>query len=162
MAAAAKTTNLIQDAISETKPGSSRRISSPEFSADFADFDDDDLEYMDLTRTTGASDESLQFGDDVKVWTEKDASWEAPAKAKKRKSADTGYAAAESQFPDVYQLLGADPPAPTPGRRSATKVSSPSFMISQQDELENSSLLNCSRVRKTDLPRCPWMGLPLL
>ncbi|PTB42992.1 hypothetical protein M441DRAFT_25099 [Trichoderma asperellum CBS 433.97] len=119
--AAAKTTNLIQDAISETKPGSSRRISSPEFSADFADFDDDDLEYMDLTRTTGASDESLQFGDDVKVWTEKDASWEAPAKAKKRKSADTGYAAAESQFPDVYQLLGADPPAPTPGRRSATK-----------------------------------------
>ncbi|KAL9489130.1 hypothetical protein ACSS6W_001407 [Trichoderma asperelloides] len=120
--AAAKTTNPIQDAISETKPGSSRRISSPEFSADFADFDDDDLEYMDLTRTTGASDESVQFGDDVKVWTEKDASWEAPTKAKKRKSADTGYAAAESQFLDVYQLLGADPPAPTPGRRSATKA----------------------------------------
>ncbi|KAL6902631.1 hypothetical protein GGI43DRAFT_402371 [Trichoderma evansii] len=119
---ASKTTNLKHDAISETKPGSSRRISSPEFSTDFADFDDDDLEYMDLTRTTGASDDSLEFGDDVEVWTEKDASWEATLpKAKKRKSADTGNAAVESQFPDVYQLLGADPPAPTPGRRSATK-----------------------------------------
>lgn len=130
MAAATKSTILKQDGISETKSGSLRRISSPEFPTDFADFDDDDLEYMDLTRTTGASDEeSLQFGDDVKVWTEKDASWEAPLpQAKKRKSADTGDACAESQFPDVYQLLGADPPVPTPGRRSAKKVSFPSFM----------------------------------
>ncbi|KAL7924297.1 hypothetical protein ACQKWADRAFT_287922 [Trichoderma austrokoningii] len=121
--AAAKSTILKQDGASKTKPGLSRRISSPEFGADFADFDDDDLEYMDLTRTTGASDESLEFGDDVKVWTEKDASWEALLpQAKKRKSADTSDAAAKSQFPDVYQLLGADPPAPTPGRRSAQKT----------------------------------------
>ncbi|EHK48142.1 hypothetical protein TRIATDRAFT_262699 [Trichoderma atroviride IMI 206040] len=120
-----KSSVLKQDGISKTKSGSLRRISSPEFSTDFADFDDDDLEYMDLTRTTGASDEeSLQFGDDVKVWTEKDASWEAPLpQAKKRKSADTGDASAESQFPDVYQILGADPPVLTPGRRSAKKMS---------------------------------------
>ncbi|KAK1244945.1 hypothetical protein MKX08_004574 [Trichoderma sp. CBMAI-0020] len=119
-----KSSVLKQNGISETKSGSLRRISSPEFSTDFADFDDDDLEYMDLTRTTGASDEeSLQFGDDVKVWTEKDASWEAPLpQAKKRKSTDTGNASAESQFLDVYQLLGADPPVPTPGRRSAKKA----------------------------------------
>lgn len=162
MAETAKGTNLKRDDISETKPGSFRRISSPEFGADFADFDDDDLEYMDLTRTTGASDDSLQFGDDVKVWTEKDASWEAPLpKAKKRKSADTGDAAAESQFPDVYQLLGADPPAPTPGRRSAKKVSSSSFMTPLENELENSLLLNYPRLRKMNLPRCLWMGLPL-
>ncbi|PNP47420.1 hypothetical protein TGAMA5MH_01239 [Trichoderma gamsii] len=119
-----KSSVLKQDGSSETKSGLLRRISSPEFGTDFADFDDDDLEYMDLTRTTGVSDEeSLQFGDDVKVWTEKDASWEAPLpQAKKRKSADTGDASAESQFPDVYQLLGADPPVPTPGRRSTKKA----------------------------------------
>ncbi|KAH6610534.1 hypothetical protein Trco_000554 [Trichoderma cornu-damae] len=97
------------------------------YGADFADFDDDDLEYMDLTRTTGASDESEQFGDDVKVWTEKDAYWEAPLpKSKKRKSTDTADVdtGADSQFPDVYQLLGTDPPAQTPGRPSAKKVRS--------------------------------------
>ncbi|PTB62949.1 hypothetical protein BBK36DRAFT_1184072 [Trichoderma citrinoviride] len=100
----------------------SRRSPSPGFDADFADFDVDDLEYMDLTRTTGASDESDEFGEDVKVWTEKDASWEAPLpKTKKRKSADAG---ADTQFPDVYQILGTSPPAPTPGRRSVKKVSS--------------------------------------
>lgn len=107
------------------KPGPSRHTPSPGFGADFADFDDDDLEYMDLTRTT-ASDESVQFGEVVQVWTEKDASWEAPLpKSKKRKSTDTGDAdtGADSQFPDVYQLLGTDPPAQTPGRRSVKKVS---------------------------------------
>lgn len=116
---------------------------------------------MDLTRTTGASDEeSLQFGDDVKVWTEKDASWEAPLpQAKKRKSADTGDASAESQFPDVYQLLGADPPAPTPGRRSAKKVSFSTFMTPSENELRDIMLLNCLRLRKMALPRCLWMGL---
>ncbi|KAL7787532.1 hypothetical protein V8C37DRAFT_390204 [Trichoderma ceciliae] len=113
-----------QNGISPTKPSSSSRNPSPGVGADFADFDDDDLEYMDLTRTTGASDESVQFGDDVKVWTEKDASWEAPfPKSKKRKSTDTGLVdtGADSQFPDVYRLLGTDPPAQTPGQRSAEK-----------------------------------------
>ncbi|RFU74891.1 bloom syndrome [Trichoderma arundinaceum] len=127
-----------QNVIPPMNPGPSRHIPSPEFGADFADFDDDDLEYMDLTRTTGASDESLQFGDDVKVWTEKDASWEAPLpKSKKRKSADTGDIdiGTDSQFPDVYQLLGTDPPAPTPGRRSAKK----SAKISSKTSLDRSS-----------------------
>ncbi|KAL7946437.1 hypothetical protein V8C42DRAFT_36481 [Trichoderma barbatum] len=113
-----------QNGISPARPGPSRRSPSPGLGADFADFDVDDLEYMDLTRTTDASDESNVFGEDVKVWTEKDASWEAPLpKSKKRKSTDTGNvdAGADSQFPDVYQLLGTDPPAPTPGRRSAKK-----------------------------------------
>ncbi|UKZ55111.1 hypothetical protein TrVGV298_008928 [Trichoderma virens] len=117
--------------------GPSRQNPSPGLDADFADFDVDDLEYMDLTRTTGASDESEEFGDDVKVWTEKDASWKAPLpKSRKRKSADTGDVdtAADSQFPDVYQLLGTDPPAPTPGRHSANKVSSPDLANLQQVE----------------------------
>lgn len=116
-----------QFVLSPAKPGPSRRSPSPGFDADFADFDVDDLEYMDLTRTTGASDESDEFGEDVKVWTEKDASWEAPLpKSKKRKSADAGdaVAGADTQFPDVYQILGTSPPAPTPGRQSAKKVSS--------------------------------------
>jgi bloom syndrome protein len=156
LAVAAKNTILKQNGASETKPGPSRRISSPEFGTDFADFDDDDLEYMDLTRTTGVSDESLEFGDDVKVWTEKDASWEAPLpQAKKRKSADTGDAAAESQFPDVYQLLGADPPAPT---RSVKNVRCSTFMISVGEKF---LLLNYLRPREMDLLKCPWMDLPL-
>ncbi|TFB05018.1 ATP-dependent helicase SGS1 [Trichoderma ghanense] len=116
-----------QFVLSPAKPGPSRRSPSPGLDADFADFDVDDLEYMDLTRTTGASDESEEFGEDVKVWTEKDASWEAPLpKSKKRKSADAGDvdAGADTQFPDVYQILGTSPPVPTPGRHSVKKVSS--------------------------------------
>jgi bloom syndrome protein len=118
---------------------------------------------MDLTRTTGASDESVQFGDDVKVWTEKDASWEAPLLgAKKRKSTDTGDVdtGADSQFPDVYQLLGADPPAPTPGRRSAKKVSSPNFITFRQIK-EFSVAKKYPRVQKQELLRCLWTGLLL-
>ncbi|KAL7932788.1 hypothetical protein V8C35DRAFT_306785 [Trichoderma chlorosporum] len=111
-----------QNGISSANPAPSRHNPPPGLDADFADFDVDDLEYMDLTRTTGASDDSDEFGEDVKVWTEKDASWEAPLPtSKKRKSTETGDgdAGADSQFPDVYQLLGTDPPVPTPGRRSA-------------------------------------------
>ncbi|KAL6827299.1 hypothetical protein J3E69DRAFT_333585 [Trichoderma sp. SZMC 28015] len=116
-----KSEKQTQNDISPRKPDPSRRKPSPGLDADFADFDVDDLEYMDLTRTTGTSDESDEFGEDVKVWTEKDASWEAPLPtSKKRKSTDD--AAADSQFPDVYQLLGTDPPVPTPGRRSSKKT----------------------------------------
>ncbi|KAL6698534.1 hypothetical protein J3F84DRAFT_363141 [Trichoderma pleuroticola] len=115
-----KSEKQTQNGISSGKPDPSRHNPSPGLDADFADFDVDDLEYMDLTRTTGTSDESDEFGEDVKVWTEKDASWEAPLpKSKKRKSTDD--AAADSQFPDVYQLLGTNPPVPTPGR-SAKKT----------------------------------------
>ncbi|KAL7954410.1 hypothetical protein V8C34DRAFT_294419 [Trichoderma compactum] len=115
-----KSEKQTQNGISSGKPDPSRHNPSPGLDADFADFDDDDLEYMDLTRTTGTSDESDEFGEDVKVWTEKDASWEAPLPtSKKRKSTDD--AAADSQFPDVYQLLGTNPPVPTPGR-SAKKT----------------------------------------
>lgn len=135
LAATPNPTKREQNSTSPTKPDPSRHSPSPGLGADFADFDVDDLEYMDLTRTNGASDESDHFGEDVKVWTEKDASWEAPLpKSKKRKSADTGDvdAGVDSQFPDVYQLLGTDPPAPTPGRRSAKKVSSPDLPNPQQ------------------------------
>lgn len=87
------------------------------------DFDVEELDYMDLTETTAISLESPQFGDAVKVWSEDDASWEVPPSwSKKRKGTENNNcdSACDSQFPDVYQVLGTQPPAPTPSRRSAT------------------------------------------
>lgn len=158
MTAIPKSEKQTQNGISSGKPDPSRHNPSPGLDADFADFDDDDLEYMDLTRTTGTSDESDEFGEDVKVWTEKDASWEAPLPtSKKRKSTDD--AAADSQFPDVYQLLGTNPPVPTPGR-SAKKVSPPELVYPYIQK--HLSLLTDPRLHKMRLPRCLCQGLHLL
>ncbi|KAM4059067.1 DEAD/DEAH box helicase [Hirsutella rhossiliensis] len=102
-----------------------RRAPSPNLSLDFTDFDADDLECMDLTEATAASSGSLEFGDDVRLWDEKSAVWSpVPSKTpKKRKSDGIGSDedGHEEQFPDVYQLLGADPPTSTPRIRSAAR-----------------------------------------
>ncbi|RDA94471.1 hypothetical protein CP533_2296 [Ophiocordyceps camponoti-saundersi (nom. inval.)] len=101
-----------------------RPVSSPTTKLDFTDFDDDDLEVMDLTEEANASAGSLEFGDDVKLWDEKTAFWSSPApsrSAKKRKCDGTSICRAdlEEEFPDVYQILGTDPPASTPRVKSA-------------------------------------------
>ncbi|RCI15173.1 hypothetical protein L249_6880 [Ophiocordyceps polyrhachis-furcata BCC 54312] len=103
-----------------------RPISSPMTKLDFTDFDDDDLEVMDLTEDANASVGSLEFGDDVKLWDDKTAHWSSPApsrSAKKRKKCvdgmSNGLADLEDEFPDVYQILGTNPPASTPRLKSA-------------------------------------------
>ncbi|PHH87819.1 hypothetical protein CDD83_8363 [Cordyceps sp. RAO-2017] len=99
-----------------------RLAPSPNLSLDLTDFDVDDLECMDLT---AASAESLEFGDDVKLWDEKTALWSPmPAKSSKKRKGD-GMSADQvvqgDQFPDVYQILGADPPASTPRFKSSAR-----------------------------------------
>ncbi|RDA85187.1 hypothetical protein CP532_2388 [Ophiocordyceps camponoti-leonardi (nom. inval.)] len=108
---------------SDKKP--SRPVSPPMTKLDFADFDDDDLEVMDLTEDANASAGSLEFGDDVRLWDERTAHWSSPARsrsAKKRKCDDSmnnSLADLEEDFPDVYQILGTNPPASTPRHKSA-------------------------------------------
>ncbi|PFH59048.1 hypothetical protein XA68_12886 [Ophiocordyceps unilateralis] len=102
----------------------SRPAPSPNLSLDFTDFDDDDLEVMDLTEDTVASAGSLEFGDDVKLWDGKTAHWSSPVPSgstKKRKcdGMSIGQPGLEDEFPDVYQILGTNPPASTPRRPSA-------------------------------------------
>lgn len=80
---------------------------------------------MDLTEATAASSGSIEFGDDVRLWDEKSAIWSPvpPTATKKRKSDGVGCDedGQGEQFPDVYQLLGAHPPASTPQRRSTAR-----------------------------------------
>ncbi|PHH78195.1 hypothetical protein CDD80_7217 [Ophiocordyceps camponoti-rufipedis] len=96
-----------------------RPATSSGLNLDFTGFDDDDLEVMDLTEETVASGGSLEFGDDVKLWDEKTAHWSSPApcrSARKRKCHQPG---PEEEFPDIYQILGTNPPASTPRTGSA-------------------------------------------
>ncbi|KAF4512535.1 hypothetical protein G6O67_001663 [Ophiocordyceps sinensis] len=105
--------------------GPSRQAPSPNLSLDFTDFDADDLECMDLTEAAAASSGSLEFGDDIRLWDEKLAAWSpVPAKASKKRKSDSISSDDEvrkEKFPDVYQLLGADPPASTPRIRSVAR-----------------------------------------
>ncbi|KAH8179953.1 DEAD/DEAH box helicase domain-containing protein [Sarocladium implicatum] len=91
-------------------------------------FDDDDLECLDLTEAITGSSDSVQFGDDVAIWSEGPTSRPNPVQrsTKKRKSEEiTKELFIEDDddglFPDVYQLLGTDVPPSTPGKRSARK-----------------------------------------
>ncbi|KAH7163091.1 hypothetical protein B0J13DRAFT_537798 [Dactylonectria estremocensis] len=74
-------------------------------SLDFPDLDANDLECMDLTEDTFGSSDSLEFADDLPV-----------SSGKKRKSNDVSKEefADIDDFPDVYELLGTDPPISSP------------------------------------------------
>ncbi|KAF4971654.1 hypothetical protein FZEAL_9781 [Fusarium zealandicum] len=92
-------------------------------SPDFPKLDANSIDYMDLTDDTFASSDSLSFGSDVKVWHEDYASRPEPvvSSGRKRKSNDISKEEFSDlgDFPDVYELLGTDPPPPTP--RSGTR-----------------------------------------
>ncbi|KOS16921.1 hypothetical protein ESCO_004667 [Escovopsis weberi] len=114
---------------SRTRP---RRPVSPNPTLDLADFDDDDvlddddLELMDLTEITSNSLDSVQFGEEVKLWTEKDASWAVSSpKFNKRKSIDISKDVPKSDpnFPNVYEILGTEPPPPSPRKPGSSSVS---------------------------------------
>lgn len=90
---------------------------------DFSDFDADDLECMDLTKNLSVPTEPND-DDDVKMWDTESALWSPlpPRSSKKRKNNDISKTSPnKDSFPDVYQLLGTDPPASTPGNRSASR-----------------------------------------
>ena len=79
---------------------------------------------MDLTEDTTA--ESLEFGESVRLWDERTAV-RSPGllrSTKKRKSggiANDEEVSPEEHFPDVYKLLGTEPPASTPRNRSIAR-----------------------------------------
>ncbi|KAF5656928.1 hypothetical protein FHETE_10727 [Fusarium heterosporum] len=100
-----------------------QRTSSPEFPA----LKNGGVDYMDLTDDTFASSDSLSFGSDIKLWHEDYATRPEPEPAvssgRKRKSneitkeefSDLG------DIPDVYELLGTEPPPPSPTRSARCK-----------------------------------------
>lgn len=109
-------------------PGGSKRLFAPATSSnlgiDFSDLDAEDLECMDLTEDTVLSTDSIQFVKEVKHGSSDIQNIpSSDSRGKKRKSADISGIdlAPDDDFPDIYQVLGEDPPAATPGKRSATK-----------------------------------------
>ncbi|KAF7561746.1 hypothetical protein G7046_g2407 [Stylonectria norvegica] len=100
------------------------RRQSPRSSPGFPDLDAQDLECLDLTDDTFGSSDSLQFGGDVRLWREDYASRPEPSvPSKKRKSTDISKEELDTseEFPDVYELLGTDPPMPSPTRSVARR-----------------------------------------
>ncbi|KAF4463420.1 bloom syndrome [Fusarium albosuccineum] len=81
---------------------------------------DDGIGYMDLTDRPFASDSS-PFGDDGKpgreAYTFRPEPIEPRGRKRKRNEISTEEFGDLCDFPDVYELLGIDPPAPSPGNR---------------------------------------------
>ncbi|KAM5355881.1 hypothetical protein ACJ41O_002527 [Fusarium nematophilum] len=102
-------------------PARPLRASSPSF----PELNADGLDYMDLTDDTFASSDSLSFGSDVKLWREDYASRPEPvvSSGKKRKNNEISKEEFSDlgDFPDIYELLGTDPPAPSPKSRSGAR-----------------------------------------
>ncbi|KAH7328641.1 hypothetical protein B0I35DRAFT_473324 [Stachybotrys elegans] len=87
---------------------------------DFADFDDDELDHVDLTEGVPTSSDSFLFGEELRLWSEDEASMPVPPRSsKKRKSSEVTKHNPSDQvsYPDIYQVLGTAPPASTPRRR---------------------------------------------
>lgn len=129
------------------------------------DDDDDDLECLDLTDAITGSSDSVQFGDDVTLWSEGPASRPDPVSRsnKKRKSEEITKEHFigdddDGLFPDVYQLLGTDVPPSTPGKRSARKkvgASSGTYQRSGRltgTRLRGESLLKAGVANKASSP----------
>ncbi|KAF5616611.1 hypothetical protein F52700_12905 [Fusarium sp. NRRL 52700] len=99
----------------------------PTSSPDFPELKNGGFDYMDLTDDTFASSDSLSFGSDVKLWREDYATRPEPEPAgssgKKRKSNEISKEEFSDfgDLPDVYELLGTEPPPPSPTRSARRK-----------------------------------------
>ncbi|OAA48702.1 QDE3 protein [Metarhizium rileyi] len=98
-----------------------RAVLSPNPSLDLTDFDAEDLERMDLTKDLTSVTVSTEESDEIQLWDTASALWSpVPRSNKKRKSNGiSGFETAQKEsFPDLYDILGTEPPASTPGSRS--------------------------------------------
>ncbi|KAF5624195.1 uncharacterized protein FTJAE_10327 [Fusarium tjaetaba] len=99
----------------------------PTSSPDFPELKSGGIDYMDLTDDTFASSDSLSFGSDVKLWREDYATRPEPEPAvsscRKRKSNEISKEEFSDfgDLPDVYELLGTEPPLPSPTRSARRK-----------------------------------------
>ncbi|KAF1854583.1 hypothetical protein Lal_00013164, partial [Lupinus albus] len=99
----------------------------PTSSPDFPELKTGGIDYMDLTDDTFASSDSLSFGSDVKLWREDYATRPEPQPAvssgRKRKSNEISKEEFSDfgDLPDVYELLGTEPPPPSPTRSARRK-----------------------------------------
>jgi bloom syndrome protein len=109
----------------------------PMSSPDFPELKAGGIDYMDLTDDTFASSDSLSFGSDGKLWREDYATRPEPEPAassgRKRKSNEISKEEFSDfgDLPDVYELLGTEPPPPSP-TRSARRKNGPSSTRARQ------------------------------
>ncbi|GKT98734.1 bloom syndrome protein [Fusarium langsethiae] len=163
-------------------PASARICTS---SPEFPELKTGGIDYMDLTDDTFASSDSLSFGSDVKLWREDYATRPEPEPAvssgRKRKSneitkeefSDLG------DIPDVYELLGTEPPPPSPTRSARRKngtlstrtrrtrdgfTNPPPTVIPPIGEEDHDLLLSPSRRIRSQLTRepSPHRTLPII
>ncbi|KAF4337054.1 hypothetical protein FBEOM_9043 [Fusarium beomiforme] len=113
-------------------PASTAPARQPTSSPDFPELKTGGIDYMDLTDDTFASSDSLSFGSDVKLWREDYATRPEPKLAvssgRKRKSNEISKEEFSDlgDIPDVYELLGTEPPPPSPTWSARRKNGLPS------------------------------------
>lgn len=152
------------------KVTTSRNASSPPYSSEFLELDAQEWDCMDLTEDNAPSSESVNFGEDVTIWREEDATRPEPlVKSSGQKRKSDGISKDEDRnddaFPDVYRLLGTKPPAATPAsraskrhrdvlrshKRSTTRESGPRLKQGSAGETNQSS----DNDRQSDQPSSP-------
>ncbi|KAI5466052.1 hypothetical protein BGZ63DRAFT_121332 [Mariannaea sp. PMI_226] len=135
------------DASPPKKKFAHNRVFCPS-SPEFPDLDANDLECMDLTVDPPGSSESLQSGNEIKFKRgDSLPKSELPlSSGKKRKNKDISKEefADLDDFPDVYELLGTDPP-----------ISSPSRFTSRRKDGTSSARIRRNQERTADLERSP-------
>ncbi|CAM1506893.1 Fc.00g065340.m01.CDS01 [Cosmosporella sp. VM-42] len=142
---------------SPPKESMHRARPSPKTRTEFPDLDTDGLECMDLTEETFASSD-IDFGSEVRLWREDYASRPEPGttSSKKRKSTDISKDEFEDtgDFPDVYELLGTNPPPSSPRKGStARRRDTPGSLLSRhvQDAVTYPTLTGMTPRRKHQL-----------
>ncbi|ODA83810.1 hypothetical protein RJ55_02326 [Drechmeria coniospora] len=106
-------------------PSRSSSAARPPSSSITFDLTGSELDCMDLTERTAVSVDSLDFADDARLWDEEVVNWSPkPTRSTKKRKSDAitrDDSIHEESFPDVYKILGTDPPASTPGKRCTTR-----------------------------------------
>lgn len=93
--------------------------------ANYLNIDEDEWDLDDLSAGKSSPSDPSEFGEGTTIWTHKHVQRPEPVygSGTKRKSSDITMDDIEDDedFPDVYTLLGTEPPPATPGKQSVTR-----------------------------------------
>lgn len=115
----------VQPKRSPSRHRNTHRSPSPAIVADYPNIDEEEWDLDGLSAEKSTPSDPSEFGETTTIWTHKHAQRPEPvySSGTKRKSCDITIDDIEDDedFPDIYTLLGTEPPPITPGKRSVAR-----------------------------------------